>query len=53
VVLADLPELIVFENATGFDERLLHDTLGLRYGVRAIETRPEDLGFSFIRRPRV
>jgi len=53
VVLADLPELVVFENVTGFDERLLCDILGAHYGVRAMEMRPEDLGFSFIRRPRV
>jgi hypothetical protein len=52
-VLADLPDLIVFENVVGFDVGLLHDILGALYCVQAVEMRPEDLGFSFILRPRV
>ena len=53
VVLADLPDLIVFENVVGFDVGLLHDIFGALYCVQAVEMRPEDLGFSFILRPRV
>lgn len=53
VVLADLPDMVVFENVIGFDVGLLHDILGAHYWVQAVEMRPEDLGFSFILRPRV
>ena len=53
VVLADVPDIVVFENVIGFDVGLLHDILGAHYRVEAVEMRPEDLGFSFILRPRV
>ena len=53
VVLADLPDIVVFENVIGFDVGLLHDILGAQYCVQAVEMRLEDLDFSGILRPRV
>ena len=47
-MLADLPDIIVFENVIGFDVGLLYEMLGAHYSMQAVEMRPEDCGFSFI-----
>ena len=53
IMLTDLPDLVVFENVIGFDVTLLNDLLGRDYRLEVCEMRPEDLGFSFILRPRL
>ena len=53
ILLTDLPDIVVFENVIGFDVTLLNDLLGRDYRLQVCEMRPEDLGFSFILRPRL
>ena len=45
--------LLVHENVEGFDLPLLEELLGDLYEVDVIHAKPSDLGFEFIRRPRV
>ena len=53
ILLADLPDVVLLENVIGFPVSLLIKFAGQHYHIQHIEMRPEDLGFSFIMRPRL
>ena len=48
-----LPSIAVHENVVGFDQRVLEDTIGDLYYVEPVRMMPQDMGFPFLRRPRV
>ena len=52
-VLAAMPLWAIHENVKGFDTSLLEEFLGVHYLIFHIYTSPADVGFGFIRRPRI
>ena len=43
----------IHENVRGFDVRILEELLGDMYDITAEDVSPQDLGFSFVARPRI
>lgn len=53
LLLVDLEAVAVHENVVGFDVTLLVSLVGEVYDVTTCLMKPQDVGFSFILRPRV
>lgn len=53
IILSDLPAVAVHENVEGFDVSLLIALLGHAYAISVCRVKPEDVGFSFVLRPRM
>ena len=53
VIREDRPMIAIHENVRGFDVSLLVDLLGDLYKIVTLAVEPKDVGFSFVRRPRV
>ena len=49
----DSPPIIIHENVVGFPLKMMQDELGELYEVTRLSVTPDDVGFGFIRRPRV
>ena len=45
--------LALHENVIGFDKDILSERLGQHYAIHEVRVSPSDVGFSFLRRPRV
>ena len=53
IIREDKPGIVIHENVRGFDARILEELLGDLYDITAEDVSPQDLGFSFIARPRI
>ena len=53
IIREDRPGIVIHENVRGFDVNVLEELLGDVYDITAGDVSPQDLGFSFIARPRV
>ena len=53
IIREDKPEIVIHENVRGFDAKILEELLGDMYDITTGDVSPQDLGFSFIARPRV
>jgi len=53
VIREDKPMIVIHENVRGFDVSLLVELLGDLYEIETLAVAPNDVGFSFLRRPRV
>ena len=53
VMREDRPLVAIHENVRGFDVSLLFDLLGDIYHIQVLHAAPQELGFTFVSRPRV